>query len=367
MLVRRRSMVAMVLATALLSSPASAFTFGLAGDGSSQQLTWLWEYIQTSYHSCLSSPTPCGNVSSTSGRIPLQGFSFGIPLKTGGMLDWTASSGSLKTVALTTVYARPTGSPNGFSWVNDWAAVNARETPLDFVVLGEPGDPFPLDLQLLVRPKLVGSVDHYSYPNSDATLFLQIQMSVTVDGVVVSQDTLTREYTRANGQLESYALGLPKGASNGAVVHVTNGSLVSIMMWQYMRCTANAPAFVYTYSSYGEGPALEIEITNANAVAVDDGAPLARLSLAASPNPMKGSARITYALPKAADMRVSVYDVAGHRVAQLRNGREPAGPGEVIWSGRSDEGPMAPAGIYLVELVAGTERRVQRLAVLGGR
>jgi len=64
---------------------------------------------------------------------------------------------------------------------------------------------------------------------------------------------------------------------------------------------------------------------------------------------------------------VSVYDVAGHRVAQLRNGREPAGPGEVIWSGRSDEGPMAPAGIYLVELVAGTERRVQRLAVLGGR
>ena len=359
----RTSFVTVALSLATLTTSASAFTFGLAGDGSSQRLTWLWEYIQSQYYSCQSSPTPCGNIAATSGRIPLQGVGVSIQVHTGGMLDWTASSGSLKAVALTTAYARP----SGMSWVSDWAAVDAREVPLDFVVLGEPGDPFPLDLQLLIRPKLVGSVDHYSYPNSEATLFLQMQMSVTVDGQVVSQDTLTREYTRANGQQGSYTLAFPKGGANGAVVHATNGSLVRIMMWAYQRCTATAPAFVTSYSAYGDGPAIEIEISNANAVAVADGPLPAQTSLAASPNPSQGSTRITYALPKAADVRLSIYDLHGRRVATLREGRESGGPGQVSWNATSEEGRPLPTGIYLVELVAGAERRVRRLAILNGR
>lgn len=366
MIRRLRAFVVFSLLLGLVTSPASAFTFNLINDGSSQVLTWVWEYQQSTFYSCHSSPFPCGNVNASNGRIPQQGIAFNILLKAGGMLDWTASSGSLKTVAIPTVYVRPS---NNFQWANAWAAVNARDTPLDFIVSGEPGDPFPLDLQLLIRPRLLANVDHFTYPNGgQADLFVQMEMSVSVNGLEVTKDTLTRQYSRANGQQGSYPLAFPKGTSNNVVVPgVTNGSVVSIRMWAYVQGYATGNSILYLYSPYGDGPAIEIQVSDANAVAVEDQPLTAALSLAASPNPARGPARISYVLPRASDVRLAIYDVAGHRIARLRDGREPAGRAEVTWSGKSDDGRLAPAGIYLVELMAGPERRVQRLAVFGGQ
>lgn len=363
MVTRSKPLVATVLALSIFTTPASSFTFGIAGDGSSQQLNWFWEYIQSgSFQSCMTSH--CGSfILATSGRIPLQGSTFSPRYAAGGMLDWTASSGLLRAVAMPRVYSllRTSGS---MTWASAWGSIDARATPLEFVVLGEQGDPFPLNVQLLIRPRLVGSVDFFTWPNGESNLYMQMEMSVSVNGEVVSQDTLTRDYTRANGQQETYSLA---HTGHGAVVNATNGTLIGISMWAYARATATGPADVYPYSPYGEGPAIEILVSDANTVAVEEEPAPAGLSLAASPNPMKHSARIAYTLPKTADVRVSIYDISGHRIARLRDGRSPAGPGEVTWGGRSDEGTLVPAGIYLVELMAGVERRVRRLAVLGTR
>jgi hypothetical protein len=254
-------------------------------------------------------------------------------------------------------------------WANAWGAIDARATPLDFVVTGEPGDPFPLDLTLQIYPRLLGNVEHYSYlGGSEAELYIQVDLSVSLNGQIVTRDTLTRDFVRSDGQQANYALSMPKGAGNSVLIPgITNGSWISIQAWIYARTYATTPAFCRPYSDYGDGPALEIVVRNASAVGVEDESVSANLSLAASPNPARGSARVSYTLPRDGEVRLSLYDVAGHRVSRLRDRHEPAGRREIVWNGRDENGRALPAGVYLLELVTGTERRTRRLVVLSGR
>jgi hypothetical protein len=119
-------------------------------------------------------------------------------------------------------------------------------------------------------------------------------------------------------------------------------------------------------SPYGAGPAVVVVAQPLGVTAVGDDPPRGRLALRAAPNPTSGGTRISYDLPRSAALSLSVYDVQGHRVAMLRDRREPAGHGEVVWNGTNDRGTRLPAGVYLVQLIAGSERRVSRLVVLDG-
>ena len=65
------------------------------------------------------------------------------------------------------------------------------------------------------------------------------------------------------------------------------------------------------------------------------------------PSPGSGPVRIGFALPRAADIQISVFDVQGRRVATLASGAWPAGAHEVEWNGRTSGAP-APAGLYVL-------------------
>jgi hypothetical protein len=134
-----------------------------------------------------------------------------------------------------------------------------------------------------------------------------------------------------------------------------------------MRGIVTNPGTIDAYSSYGDGLEVEIEISNANAVGIEDEPVAAAFSLGASPNPARGPARISYVLPRASNVRLAVYDVAGHQVTTLVDRWQDAGRGEVSWDGRSASGDPVAAGIYVMELVAGAERRVQKLVRLASR
>src|SRR5262249_61437124 len=54
-----------------------------------------------------------------------------------------------------------------------------------------------------------------------------------------------------------------------------------------------------------------------------------------SPQPTRGPARITFGLPRAASVRLTVNDVQGRIVATLAEGAWEAGVHEVQWSGRA--------------------------------
>jgi flagellar hook assembly protein FlgD len=75
--------------------------------------------------------------------------------------------------------------------------------------------------------------------------------------------------------------------------------------------------------------------------------------------------RLSYSVPRAADVRLSVYDLAGARVATLVQRFESAGSREIVWDGNDSGGRHVGAGVYLVELTAGGERARGKLVVIG--
>ncbi len=82
-----------------------------------------------------------------------------------------------------------------------------------------------------------------------------------------------------------------------------------------------------------------------------------------SPNPFVDRALVTFDLPRAAGTSLTIYDVAGRRLRTLESGTTAAGRHSASWDGRSEEGRLAAAGVYLVRLVADGEVRTQRVVL----
>jgi len=74
------------------------------------------------------------------------------------------------------------------------------------------------------------------------------------------------------------------------------------------------------------------------------------------PNPSKGSTEIAFSLPKAENVRLSVYDTQGRLLRTLAEGTRPAGTHRVSVSGLE-------SGIYFYRLEAGNTSLVKRMVV----
>ena len=68
------------------------------------------------------------------------------------------------------------------------------------------------------------------------------------------------------------------------------------------------------------------------------------------PNPFNSGTAIRFVLPVAGDVKLSVYNLAGQKVATLVEGMRPSGIFEIAWDGRDSEGGMLASGVYLYEL-----------------
>ena len=84
----------------------------------------------------------------------------------------------------------------------------------------------------------------------------------------------------------------------------------------------------------------------------------------AAPNPFNPAVTIAWDLPRAGDLEVRVFDVAGRMVRTLRGGPAEAGPGSLVWRGRDDEGRAVAAGVYFCRLRAGRDERILKLTLL---
>ena len=346
----RRLIVACLAALALVARSASAFTFALVGGGSDQTLIWRWE---TNSQHC----TTCGGLTSANAKIPLdqQTFPGG---RAGGLLDWTASSGRLTLVAMPIAWAfgsTPTAQ------IDAWGSVDAR-TPPTFAFFSDPGDPISADL--IIRPRIVGTVERIPGVGGFATTWLRMSQAVIYNGVTVTSDSLERDETNGG---TSYAgpVSFPNGVLNNVVLHgVFSGSTFTIPVWAYMRAIVQGQASVDAFSSSGNGLAVEVDIRDVNAVGVDP-PPAPALALSARPNPASGFARFECRLPVAARVRLTLHDVAGHRIATLVDAWEPAGIRDVRWNGRDGDGNPAPSGVYFAQLDMGDARRSQKLVWMG--
>lgn len=88
------------------------------------------------------------------------------------------------------------------------------------------------------------------------------------------------------------------------------------------------------------------------------------LTLTSGPNPFRGSVRIAFTLPAAADVRLDIVTVGGRRVRTIDGRAMPAGASSLRWDGRDDAGAAVAAGVYLARLTAAERSAAARLVLL---
>jgi hypothetical protein len=116
------------------------------------------------------------------------------------------------------------------------------------------------------------------------------------------------------------------------------------------------------------GPTAALSVSWEDAIAVDhsagvnpmatggNGAPAALLLSAPRPNPFRTVAAIEYRLPRSGQVRLTVHDVGGRRIAVLAEGMQTAGLHRAVWNAGE-----LPAGLYFCRIEAGGEVRTQKL------
>lgn len=77
------------------------------------------------------------------------------------------------------------------------------------------------------------------------------------------------------------------------------------------------------------------------------------------PNPFRGSTTFRFALPRPAQVELSIYDVAGRLVTRLVDGTRPAGSHVVTWKARN-----AASGTYFARFTTGGFTRTERIQLL---
>jgi hypothetical protein len=83
------------------------------------------------------------------------------------------------------------------------------------------------------------------------------------------------------------------------------------------------------------------------------------------PNPSVGSTTFSYVVPEpGGHLRLSVYNAAGQRVAELVDAHLPAGEYSVGWNGCGDDGSMVSSGVYFCRGEMGTESVARKLILL---
>jgi hypothetical protein len=87
-----------------------------------------------------------------------------------------------------------------------------------------------------------------------------------------------------------------------------------------------------------------------------------------SPNPFSGSTEFTFALTRAAEVRIDVYDLNGKRVKTVGPVTGAVGFNRIMWDGLSDAGRPLANGVYLYRITAsntsGSKTMVEKLAIL---
>jgi hypothetical protein len=81
----------------------------------------------------------------------------------------------------------------------------------------------------------------------------------------------------------------------------------------------------------------------------------------ARPNPFTGTTQLRYAVPGPVAVDLGVFDIRGRRVKTLVRGTPGAGTYDATWTGDTDGGAQAPAGVYFIRFRGGGETRLQKV------
>jgi len=150
--------------------------------------------------------------------------------------------------------------------------------------------------------------------------------------------------------------------------NMTNGGRISGALGATLQITSVAIADTGVYdclvSRDGvDEPSSLARLTVTSSVSVGSVATLSALTIAPPvPTPFTERTTLRFSLPRVSDVQLDVLDVTGRRVKSLVSSeRFDSGEHTVEWNGSADDGARAPAGVYFVELRAGSDRVSRRV------
>lgn len=82
------------------------------------------------------------------------------------------------------------------------------------------------------------------------------------------------------------------------------------------------------------------------------------------PNPFKTSTTIGFTVPEDSEIRLSIYNLLGQKIATLISGPFLAGPNTVNWDGRDSDGRQVASGVYIVKIEANQQTRTRKLVLI---
>ena len=81
------------------------------------------------------------------------------------------------------------------------------------------------------------------------------------------------------------------------------------------------------------------------------------------PNPFNPSTTITYAIPVAGKVTLSIYNLHGQLIRTLASGMAPAGRYKAVWDGRDTNGGRVASGLYVYRLEASDFMATKKLVL----
>ena len=82
------------------------------------------------------------------------------------------------------------------------------------------------------------------------------------------------------------------------------------------------------------------------------------------PNPFNPMTKISFSLPEAQNVKLTVYGLDGRKVATLVNESFAAGNHDVVWTGRNDQNQNVASGTYFYRINAGPYSEVRKMTLM---
>lgn len=82
------------------------------------------------------------------------------------------------------------------------------------------------------------------------------------------------------------------------------------------------------------------------------------------PNPFNPNTTISFQLPEASSVQLTVYSVLGQKIRTLVNDQLPAGVHQAVWDGLSDQGFQLSSGIYIYRLETPAFQKFRKMILL---
>ena len=82
------------------------------------------------------------------------------------------------------------------------------------------------------------------------------------------------------------------------------------------------------------------------------------------PNPFNPVTNISFDVPQASDVTVSVYNMMGQKVADLARGHIDAGFHQVVWDSRNLQGESVSSGVYLYTITSGDFHAMKKMILM---